>query len=147
MIRTERRLRICTALILLILAFIWGNSLLPGEISGAFSQWVKRVLAQFLPGDVSLVEEGNGLLRKMAHFAEFTALGLCLAWRNGMLGKGFLRTFLSGAAAAAVDETIQRIVPGRNASVLDVLLDCSGVLTGMFLIYLGHTILKKRKVT
>ena len=35
MIRTSKRMRICTALLLCNLAFIWGNSLLPGELSGA----------------------------------------------------------------------------------------------------------------
>lgn len=145
MICTERRLRLCRVLILLILAFIWGNSLLPAEVSHAFSEWAKRMLARFLTGDSPVTEEGSGLLRKIAHFAEFGALGFCLAWRGGMLGKGFGRTFLSGAAVAALDETIQCFVPDRGSSIRDVLLDSGGVLTGMLLLYLGYTILKKRK--
>lgn len=147
MICTRKRLRISAVLIALILAFIWGNSVLPGEVSGAFSQWVKRVLALFLPADISLVEEDSGLLRKVAHFTEFAVLGACLAWRSGMLRKMPHQALFPGMAAAVVDETIQRFVPGRNASILDVLLDSGGVLAGMFLIYLGHTILKKRKTT
>lgn len=49
MIRTDKRLRLCIALIALNLCVIWGNSLLPGEISGFISGWVKGVLACFLP--------------------------------------------------------------------------------------------------
>ena len=143
MIRTDRRLRICRALLVLILAFIWGNSLMSAELSHGFSQWVKDLLSRFLSGNGTETGEGSGLLRKMAHFAEFTALGLCLAWRGGMLGKKMGRTFLAGVAVAAMDETIQRFVPGRNASILDVLLDSSGVLTGMLLLCLGHTLLKR----
>ena len=45
MICTDKRLRLCTALLIANLVFIWGNSLLPGEISGAFSDWVKSVLS------------------------------------------------------------------------------------------------------
>ena len=130
-------------LVLLIVGFIWGNSLMPAEISHSFSQWVKDLLARFLSGDTPTKPEGGGLLRKLAHFTEFTALGLCLAWRGGMMGKNPGKTFLSGVTAAAVDETIQRFVPGRNSSALDVLLDSSGVLTGMLLIYLGYTLRKR----
>ena len=143
MIRTKKRMRLCLTLLMLNLAFIWGNSLMPAEVSLGFSQWVKALLARFLSGDTPITEEGSGLLRKIAHFAEFAALGLCLAWRGGMLGKNPAKTFLSGVTAAAVDETIQRFVPGRNSSALDVLLDSSGVLTGMLLIYLGYTLRKR----
>lgn len=144
MICTNRRLRISAALIFLTLAFIWGNSLLPGEVSGAFSQWVKHLLARLLPGDGPLVEEGSGLLRKIAHFTEFAALGALLAWRSGMRQKSPIGAFCSGGAAAALDETIQCFVPGRGPSVTDVLLDCGGVLTGMLLLRLGHALLKTR---
>ena len=49
MIRTDKRLRLCITLLVCNLIFIWGNSLLPGEISGAFSDWVKSLLAHLLP--------------------------------------------------------------------------------------------------
>ena len=48
MIRTDKRLRLCITLLICNLIFIWGNSLLPGEISGAFSDWVKSILEQIL---------------------------------------------------------------------------------------------------
>ena len=142
MIRSDRRLRLCRVLLVLTLAFIWGNSLMPAEVSLGFSQWVKALLARFLSGDTPITEEGSGLLRKIAHFTEFTALGIVLTWRGGMLGKNPGKTFLSGVSAAVADETIQRFVPGRNSSSLDVLLDSSGVLTGMLVIYLGYTLKK-----
>lgn len=145
MIRTPKRLRLCTALILLILAFVWGNSMMSAESSHAFSQWVKALLAPFLAEGSPVTEENSDLLRKIAHFAEFAALGVCLAWRGGMMGHRPHGAFLCGAAAAAVDETIQLFVPGRGPRVTDVLLDSSGVLTGMLLLSLGHTLLKRGK--
>ena len=141
--RTDKRLRLCTALLICNLIFIWGNSLLPGEISGAFSDWVKSLLAQLLPmgpDDGS----GGGLLRKAAHFSEFAALGACLAWLHGMLQKGKLQAFLWGVLAAAADETIQRFVPDRGPSLKDVCIDSCGVLTGISLLYLGHTYFKRK---
>ena len=80
MIRTEKRMRLCVTLLICCLVFIWGNSLLPGWISGAISDFAKKILellfAQGEPGP----ENGGFLLRKLAHFTEFTALGLCLCW-------------------------------------------------------------------
>ena len=143
MIRTDKRLRLCTALLICNLVFIWGNSLLPGEVSGAFSDWVKAILAKLFSGDAD-DSSGGGLLRKVAHFTEFAALGLCLAWLHGMLQKGKLRPFLWGVLAASVDETIQRFVPDTGPSVKDVCIDSAGVLTGIILLWIGHDYFKRR---
>ena len=142
MIRTSRRLNIAKTLLVCLLTFIWGNSLMPGEISGTISGWVKELLAEFLPIGTE-EEEGHHLLRKLAHFTEFMALGATLGWLCGMLNKGRIRPFVYGVLAASVDETIQRFVPDRGPSVKDVLLDSCGVLTGIVLLYLGHTYLNK----
>ena len=141
--RTDKRLRLCITLLICILVFIWGNSLMPGEVSGAISDYIQSVLEQFLPAGPE-DDTGGGLLRKFAHFTEFAALGMCLGWLHGMLQKGRLRPFLWGTAAAAVDETIQRFVPGRGPSIWDVCIDSSGVLTCIVLLWLGYHYLKKK---
>ena len=76
MIRTKKRMTLCWALTAVCLAFIWGNSLLPGEISGAISDQVEHVLEMLLPEGEVLPEESVFPLRKLAHITEFTALGL-----------------------------------------------------------------------
>ena len=141
--RTDKRLRLCVTLLICNLVFIWGNSLLPGEISGAFSDWVKSILARLFAIDPA-VSAGRGLLRKAAHFTEFTALGFCLAWLHGMLQKGRVQPFVWGVLAASVDETIQRFVPDRGPSVKDVCIDSAGVLMGIILLWVGHDYFKKR---
>ena len=142
MIRTERRLRICTFWLICNLVFIWGNSLLPGEISGAFSDWVKGILSAILPGTGS--GTGGGLLRKIAHFTEFAALGMCLTWRMGMLRKPSGWALLWGGLTACADETIQRFVPDRGPSIRDVGIDTCGVMVGMMLVLFGHYLLKRK---
>lgn len=138
MIRTQKRMRLCVTLTACCLAFIWGNSLMPGSVSGAISDFFKRIL-QYLFEQGEPESSGLGfLVRKMAHFTEFTALGLCLCWLFGMLGKGRLLPFLCGAATACVDETIQIFVPDRGPSVRDVCIDSGGVLLGVILLTLGH---------
>lgn len=145
MIRTEKRMRLCVTLLILNLAFIWGNSLLPGEVSGAISDWVKSLLDFLLSGEEDMDTPG-GLLRKMAHFTEFAALGMLLSWLFGMLHKGRLLPLLPGCVAACVDECIQLFVPDRGPGIRDVLIDCGGVLTGMILLYLGHTCIRKIRI-
>ena len=146
MIRTEKRLRLCTALLICNLMFIWGNSLLPGEISGALSDWVKQILASLFPGEGG-EGMGGGLLRKLAHFTEFAALGMCLTWRRGMLQKHPGFGLIPGAAVACVDETIQRFVPDRGPSILDVGIDTCGVAVGMVLFLTRHHLIKRKFIT
>lgn len=89
--RTKRRMTLCTVLLLCNLVFIWGNSLLPAEVSGQISGTLKALLdGVFTPGE-AVPSGGDGLLRKCAHFAEFGALGLLLGWLFGMLGKSSFR--------------------------------------------------------
>ena len=144
MIRTKNRLRLCIALLTLNLTFIWGNSLLPGEVSAAFSDWVKGLLSYLLPGGMAS-GGGGGLLRKVAHFTEFAALGMCLKWLLSMLEKKAWTGIFWGGLAACVDETIQIFVPGRGPGIKDVGIDVLGVCTGIFLLCFGHTLLKKTK--
>lgn len=143
MIRSTKRIRLCTALLVCNLVFIWGNSLMPGEVSQAISNWVQEILFDTQAG-VGEIPEGNGLLRKLAHFTEFTALGMCFCWLFGMLGKTWKPAFLSGMTAACMDETIQAFVPERAPRILDVGIDSLGVLTGIILVLLGYHFLKKR---
>ena len=138
MIRTQKRMRLCVTLTACCLAFIWGNSLMPGSVSGAISEFFEGLLQCLFEQGESESSGLGFLVRKMAHFTEFTMLGLCLCWLFGMLGKGRLLPFLCGAAAACVDETIQLFVPDRGPSVRDVCIDSSGVLLGVILLTLGH---------
>ena len=143
MICTDRRLRLCKALIGAMLVFIWGNSLLPGELSQAFSDWVKTLLVMLFPGNDS-GHSGSGLLRKIAHFSEFAALGVLLSWFCGMKNKRKSMSMVCGVAVACVDEIIQAFVPGRSPALKDVAIDSCGVLTGLVLLRIGYTVLKKR---
>jgi len=146
MIRTDKRLRTAKLLLVLNLCFIWGNSMLPGEISGALSDSVKNMILSLFPVE-SGGGMGGGLFRKLCHFTEFTLLGACLGWLHGMVNQKAGYALAWGTAAACMDETIQRFVPGRGPSLRDVGIDTAGVLTGILLLHLGHYILKKRKKT
>lgn len=139
--RTKRRMVICLALLIFLLTFIWGNSLLPGDASGALSAWVKDLLARlFGLENAEQDPAGHGLLRKLAHFTEFFALGMDLCWLMQMLrGKKWQASLLAlggGFLAACTDETIQRFVPGRGPGWADVGIDTLGVAFGVGLLLL-----------
>lgn len=141
--KTNRKLRVCTALIVLNLVFIWGNSLLPGSVSGAISGWVRDVLAAIFSRGSSDPDSGHGLLRKLGHFTEFACLGGLLTWLLAMVQKPGILALLCGFLVASVDETIQRFVPGRGPSFTDVLIDTSGAILGIGLVLAGYAIFKK----
>lgn len=139
MVRTNKRLRVCAALLVLNVAFIWGNSLLPGEISGAISNGLKAFL-EMLMGVQEGPPGGGGLLRKIAHFTEFACLGVLLRWLFGMLlrkkRQHYGWPFIAGVAVASVDETIQMFVPDRGPHIKDVGIDTLGLALGIFIISL-----------
>lgn len=149
---SRKRIRLCGALLVANLTLIWGNSLLSGEISGAISGFVTEVLGKLFGMTPGESEGGHGLLRKIAHFSEFACFGALLAWRLSMAGrKGealITQTLLGGLLTACVDETIQRFVPGRSSSLLDVWIDFSGAAVGLILLLLGYHyfVIKKQKI-
>ena len=139
----EKKLRLCSWLLAANLCFIWGNSMMSAEASLAFSDWVKQLLG--LITGAGNGGGGSGLLRKIAHFTEFTSLGLCLGWFFLLKEKPGFWALVWGGSAACLDETIQCFVPGRGPGLRDVAIDVLGVCTGMALLHLARTIKGKRK--
>ncbi len=146
MIKTNRRVRLCAALLAVNILFIWGNSLLPASVSATISHWVRNILAAFLPGGSGgEPNAGHGLVRKLAHFTEFACLGALLTWLLSMYRRAAIWALPLGAFVASIDETIQRFVPGRGPRVTDVLIDTTGVAVGIGLLLLGYTVRKIQK--
>ena len=136
--------RILTALIILNLGLIWGNSLMNDTRSEAISGGVLAFLGQFLP--VLLTEAGHTFLRKAAHFSEFALLGLLYCGRHRLVRRETpLHLMGFGLAVACIDETIQIFTPGRASSLIDVWIDTSGFALGLAVIYFATTIYNKIK--
>jgi VanZ family protein len=133
-----KRKYILIVLIILTLCFIWGNSIMPAEISGAISERIKDII-NFLLDGIGRGEalSGDGVLRKIAHASEFGLLGieLILLHRNAMKEK--LTTIaLYGLTVAVIDETLQLFSDGRAGLVKDVWIDFGGFTLGVLLILL-----------
>ena len=146
--RTQKRMTLCICLLIVCLAFIWGNSLTNGEDSGNLSGGIMAWINAFLRLDAAGADKLHWLIRKGAHFTEFACLGLLLTWLFGMMGekKGhlFCMPLLFGMMAACADETIQVFTPDRGPSPIDIWIDTCGVAAGIMILILGyHYVCKK----
>lgn len=114
--------------------FIFSNSLEIGSVSSARSGEVTALLNRFLSG-AGLPTLTQGMVRKLAHFAEFFVSGfwftLCLRVYTRHYIRHISWPLLLGLLIANTDEFIQLYVSGRSSSVRDVWIDFGGVCVGV----------------
>lgn len=133
-------------LLLAFTALIFSFSLDSAVESDAKSEDVTRFLqtvCDFLKLDIEMV---NGVIRKVAHFVEFAILGALAYICSRAFGYGASPAMLYSIIAATVDETIQIYSPERFSSTEDVLLDFSGALFGILIVFL-FSILRKNNLS
>jgi len=134
-------------LLIFTLCFIWGNSLLPASVSGAFSGRVNDLVNMIWHTiDHKMGSSGDGVLRKVAHATEFAALGMeTLVLFQYDFKKNWASIFLCGVSTALIDETIQVFTAGRSGQIRDIWIDFAGFLFGVLLIHI--TLGRKQKRT
>lgn len=130
------------------LAFIWVHSAMPraqsaGE-SGVILEILRPVLSIIMPDEWIT----DHLIRKIAHFIEYGALGVEIAIliRVVKTKKGWkwaLNTLYIGLTIALIDETIQ-VFSQRGPMIEDIWLDLAGyTLCGGIVWAIDYFILKK----
>ncbi len=156
-LRARRGLWLCVLLTLLIVTFIFTNSLENGEESRQSSDVVVDTVKPIVdPQDRIDRETFSFSIRKLAHFTEFFWLGMALcgvvvgACRRGEGARPLLSyppiggALLLALLTAVTDEWIQSFT-GRTSSVSDVLLDFFGALCGFGLTALAVWLILRRK--
>jgi len=127
-------------MLIVTLGFIWGNSIGSTPKSHSESQKALEYVRPILEPVVGADKITDHLVRKIAHFAEFGALGCELAALlvvRGRVGlQGVANCLFAGLSVAVIDETIQ-IFSNRGSQVQDVWLDFAGVCAGIALILLS----------
>lgn len=129
-----------TVAVVLWIAFIWGHSLIPGDPSKNESLIILNIVNNFL-GLIGIdYQLSLFLMRKIAHFTEYFIFGILLLttlrlYVDKIREKIFNILFI-GLAVPVIDEFIQLFVDGRGGEIRDVIIDFSGVLTGMLLSFL-----------
>ena len=133
----KRAIVILGTVFLLIVAFIWGNSVLSPELSDKISRFAGDVLSGIVGVGDEVSTVGGIPVRKMGHFCEFFALGAAAWVLLRFLGlKIYVRIMsvsLLGIAVPLLDETIQ-IFSGRGHSIKDVWIDIVGFAVGAALV-------------
>lgn len=78
-----------------------------------------------LKGDLASLDF---VLRKLAHISVFAMLMIFwkLNTKNTTLAAGLTLLY------AVIDELHQSVVPGRNGTAIDVLIDCVGIVVGLW---------------
>ena len=146
-------------LLFLIYVMIFNFSAEDATASSGVSQKVTRWLLQIyykLQGNTGgltvvipagEVDEAEAVIRKLAHFTEYMLVGLLSLWiwllwkAKRLCCSAFVLVQL--VISASLDEFHQYFVPGRYASIRDVLIDTAGGLTGMLLVLLISLCIRK----
>jgi len=138
-------------LIILIatLVFIFQNSLQPAAESSEKSESVMnsvKPLFEFFLGRGNVTDH---IIRKTAHFIEFTVLGaelmlLAVLSINKLRFQNFLNCLFAGLTSAVIDESLQ-LLTDRGPLVQDILLDFCGVMTGVLIVLLTKPLFIKKR--
>lgn len=135
-----------------MIAFAFIHSSMPADLSGEESESVMDFLQYIFNFFGFNAELTDHIVRKAAHFTEYTAIGMllvCCAYSFSRTKpyRYYSQIFFAGLATAVCDETIQLNVPGRSGQITDVLLDFSGVITGAVIMLIFYSVYRKiRKI-
>lgn len=148
--KNTKKIITVSALILLagIYVMIFRFSADDGESSSAVSmkvtEFIMNIYYKLFVGENSAeviyaaADGAEDIVRKLAHFTEYMAVGflsyaIAVMWIKSFKA-GFGLVLLQLFISAGADEFHQYFVPGRYASVKDVFIDVSGGVMGMIII-------------
>lgn len=128
-------------------AFIFSNSLTPGEESNAASRSLSGLILKLIdPGGKIDRDFFHKIIRKTAHFCEFALLGaelgaLAAAIKGRITGAIIFMPLFFTLSTAVADEFLQTFMT-RTSSVTDVLIDFAGGAAGIAFIAVLHGIVR-----
>jgi VanZ family protein len=136
------------------IVFAFVHSAMPDDLSSKESEGVFAFLCgilRFFGAGENLTEH---IVRKLAHFSEYTAIGMfltsCAYSFDRFKPYHYLAYVLfAGLGTAFVDETIQLFSEGRAGMIIDMWIDFSGVCLGtavMLLFYILYQRIRRKKM-
>ena len=138
-----------TIIVAAIMAFIFFKSALPADLSSRESGRVVDLLVRLFQGIMPIDRQTMVfIVRKGAHFAEYTILGGFLVpavteWMAvdktpvpDSVRSIRIISWLVGTLYAVTDEVHQYFVPGRSCELRDIGIDSCGVLAGVLVVSL-----------
>lgn len=129
-----------------VIAFIWGNSLQDAPHSSVESRWMLNLVQSvfWMIPEVSHITMYE--IRKAAHVTEYMALGFSLSLVLGSFrGRGVAKDVVAlGFLIACIDETLQLFSSGRSSQVTDVVIDTCGVILGLAVVFVLRKWMERR---
>ena len=147
--QNKKAITVMSVIIVLTLAVIWGHSCMNREDSSEESGFVYNLLCPFFEIFMGKGNVSELFIRKLAHFTEFTVLGLELRLFFNMVlpVKGLIlliNSWIAGTFCALIDEMVQ-IFSERGPEIADVWLDSSGCMTGVLVMTMIIVLHNKRR--
>ena len=134
--------------ILLTMAFIFVQSILPPEVANAEADIASDIVEEVIGEDSAAAEVATDNIDKIAHFTEFGLLGFFVSLYVLLFAKRLILSFVSmigfASATAIIDETIQ-IFSGRTPDAADVLFDVIGFSVISILTYIVFFVIRRAK--
>ena len=131
-------------LIIILMFIIFGFSAVDGSVSYSWSEevaiFIKRILTSLGDKNYS-VTTIDLVIRKLAHFFEYLILTILLTIGiyNITNSKGYslLISSIVAIIVSLIDEGVIQTVSGRNNSLFDVFIDCTGIIAGLIVFSLS----------
>lgn len=132
--------KISLLLVILWMIFIFVMSSFDATSSSNQSNFIVDIITSIINiKDIGLL---SLIIRKLAHFIEYFILGILVINFITRYDKKIIIAILLCIIYATSDEIHQIFVPGRSCQIIDIMIDSSGSIMG---IYLYKLIIKKCK--
>lgn len=150
----KRGLKVLKITLTCMVIFIFGNAMIPGDISEAETQSVAYFV--FKNSEVMSITIGqlpwvlaHAIVRKIGHFGEYACLAMLSVFYETMRlqseeetnpakvvslkARALPKLIQFGAIMGLLDESIQLVAPARWGSIMDIWIDTLGFITGMLI--------------
>ena len=136
------------------IVFAFVHSAMSADLSSKESEGVFAFLCGILRFFGAGEELTEHIVRKLAHFSEYTAIGMLLtscaySFDRFKPYRYLAYVFFAGLGTAFIDETIQLFSEGRAGMIADMWIDFSGVVLGtavMLLFYFVYQRIRRKKM-
>ena len=126
----KKRISILLVIIWMLLIFIMSS--FNSTESNNQSNFIIDIIANLF--NINNIDTLNLIIRKLAHFTEYFILGVLVYNMTYNYNKKTFIAIIICVLYAISDEFHQMIVPGRSCQLLDITIDSSGSITGIYII-------------
>lgn len=141
MIKKYGKIVLFSLLSLLVISFIFGNSVKPSAKTNSESKQIVKALTPITKAKTEkAIDKINVVVRKSAHAIEFATLGIFLtllaeSMREITKRRHICFPLFIALLVGVTDEFIQKYY-GRTSKISDIFIDFSGAVIGIFIVFL-----------